>query len=312
MVMALPNLTKLAIGYIESDNKQISTGLLLLFSVLFLKFTQNLVESHLFMHFTLFGYNVSNSLSLCVFGKALRYPTLCSKEYQLAQLVSFSQVDAQRLTNLGYSTCVAIFFPIQLAVGVFLMYRFIGISFLAGIGVLVVMSLMIFLNSSLQAKTAERLLQTKDKRIKTTTEIFNNIRFIKSSAWEKYFLNKVSQDRKAELTQLRWTGFYKVIGTFFFWLTSPLILSMTFTVFLLRGEELTAEKAFTTIILFNILQFPISALPDSVAQLIQMWASMKRIGKFIYQPEMNRDYIRASCKESNAIEIQDGSFYWEL
>lgn len=166
------------------------------------------------------------------------------------------------------------------------MYSFIGVSFLAGVAVMIAMSLLIFLNSTFQARYSTRLLETKDKRMRTTTQIFNNIRFIKASAWERYFLGKVSADRTAELSQLNRVGIHKVISIFSFWVSSPLILSTTFTVLLLRGEELTAEKAFTTIILFNLLQFPISALPEAISELIQMWASIKRISKFLYEPEI--------------------------
>jgi hypothetical protein len=34
--------------------------------------------------------------------------------------------------------------------------------------------------------------------------------------------------------------------------------------------------------LFNILQLPIGALPDTMTNLIQIWVSIKRIEKFLY------------------------------
>lgn len=36
-----------------------------------------------------------------------------------------------------------------------------------------------------------------------TTEIFNNIRFIKSNAWEKYYFNKLNRSRNEELRKLQ-------------------------------------------------------------------------------------------------------------
>lgn len=91
-----------------------------------------------------------------------------------------------------------------------------------------------------------------------------------------------------------------------------MILSMTFAVFVLREEILTAEKAFTTIILFNILQFPLRALPESITQLTQLWVSLKRVGKFLYTSEIQSDYVFPETGSDNAIEIRDGSFYWDL
>jgi ABC-type multidrug transport system fused ATPase/permease subunit len=75
---------------------------------------------------------------------------------------------------------------------------------------------------------------------------------------------------------------------------------------------MTAEKAFTTIILFGILQFPLRALPESITQLTQIWVSLKRIGKFLYTSEIDRYYIVKGTQSDNAIEIRDGSFYWDL
>lgn len=280
--MLLPNVTKMVISYVEGDNKELKMGVLLLASILVLKFIQNLAESHLFYHFTVLGYNVTNGLSLCVFNKALKYPTLCSKEFQLSELINYSQVDAQRMTYLGFYTSAVIFFPIQLGVGIYLMYNFIGVSFLAGIGVILIMSVFILINSKLNAKANEKLLKAKDKRMKITTEIFNLIRFIKVNAWEKYFFKKLNNARNEELGHIRKTSLYGVVSILFVWISTPLILSATFAVFMLRGENMTAEKAFTTIILFNILQFPIRALPESITQLTQIWVSLKRIGKFLY------------------------------
>ena len=159
----------MVISYVEGDDKDLKFGLILLASILVLKFSQSLAESHLFYHFALLGYNVSNGLSMCIFNKALKYPTLCSKEFQLSELINYSQVDAQRLTFLGFYTSAVIFFPIQLGIGIYLMYSFIGLSFLAGIGVILLMALFILINSKLNAKANEKLLKAKDKRMKATT-----------------------------------------------------------------------------------------------------------------------------------------------
>ena len=109
--MLLPNITKMVIHYVQSDQKSVQTGIIFLVGIVLLKFTQNLAQSHMFYHFTLFGYNVNNGLSLCVFNKALKYPTLCSKEFQLSELINYSQVDAQRMTYLGSYMSAILFFP---------------------------------------------------------------------------------------------------------------------------------------------------------------------------------------------------------
>lgn len=166
--MSIPYITELIIAYISDGNKQVSKGLLYVGGVLLLKFIQNVAESRLYYNLAIVGYNICNTLNICIFEKATKYPTLCSKKYSVAELINYSQVDAQRLTNLGYYTSAVLFIPIQLGVGIFLMYNFIGVSFLAGMGVIVVIGLVVFGCNRLQLKANDVLLKAKDKRMKIT------------------------------------------------------------------------------------------------------------------------------------------------
>lgn len=43
----------------------------------------------------------------------------------------------------------------------------------------------------------------------------------------------------------------------------------TFTIFVLTGNELTAQKAFVALSIFNILRFPLTVLPNVIASLVQ-------------------------------------------
>lgn len=69
---------------------------------------------------------------------------------------------------MGYYTTAVLFVPIQLAVGIFLMYNFIGISFLAGMGIILLMGVVVFLMNKKLTKANDVLLKAKDKRMKIT------------------------------------------------------------------------------------------------------------------------------------------------
>ena len=73
-------------------------------------------------------------------------------------------------------------------------------------------------------------MKLKDKRMETTNEIFNGIKFIKQNAWEDIFYEKVIHRRKKEQETIQ--TIYD-IGSFnigFFWMMPNLV---TVTVFLL-------------------------------------------------------------------------------
>ncbi len=73
-----------------------------------------------------------------------------------------------------------------------------------------------------------------------------------------------------------------VLNIFLYWLSCPLILSATFMTYIHLGNEMNSEVAFTTIMIFTTLQYPIRLLPNSISSLIQMFTSIKRIEKFLF------------------------------
>lgn len=101
--------------------------------------------------------------------------------------------------------------------------------------------------------------------MKVTEEIFSIIRFIKINAFEKYFWQKLNKKREVEIKLNKRKLLYEVFQIFLYWLASPLILSMTFATFTWLGGEMTATEAFTTIMLFRILQYPIRLLPTAIS-----------------------------------------------
>lgn len=94
---------------------------------------------------------------------------------------------------------------------------------------------------------------------------------------EKYFFQKLNRKRERELESIRSVNTCYVINIFVYWLCPPLIVSATFLLYTWEGNEITAAKAFITIIIFNILQYPIRLFPASISAFLQMWASLKRV-----------------------------------
>lgn len=70
---------------------------------------------------------------------------------------------------------------------------------------------------------------------------------------------------------------YEILTIFVYWLANPLILSVTFATYIYLGNDMSATKAFTTIMLFRILQYPMKFLPNAISEVIQIWTSIKRI-----------------------------------
>lgn len=196
--MYAPIITDQIITYIEegpANERSTSKGLSLFIGVLVLTLFKLIAQSHVYYNFGILGYNLSNTLSLLLYEKSLKHPVLCLKKYSVSEIINYSQVDAQRMTYMGFQLTALIFTPLQVILGLWLMYNFIGISFLSGIGVMILTITLTFVFSKISIKANENVLKAKDERMKVTEEIFSIIRFIKINAFEKYFWQKLNKKR---------------------------------------------------------------------------------------------------------------------
>jgi len=72
------------------------------------------------------------------------------------------------MTYIGFQITTAIICPFQIIIALILLYYYIGISFLVGTGVMIVMMLLGSIFSRAFAKVNDKLLKSKDNRMKVT------------------------------------------------------------------------------------------------------------------------------------------------
>ena len=75
---------------------------------------------------------------------------------------------------------------------------------------------------------------------------------------------------------------------------------------------MNSEVAFTTIMIFSTLQYPLRLLPTSISSVVQMLTSIKRIERFLYADEIKTEQFieKKDNNEQQAIVIDRGTFYY--
>lgn len=68
-----------------------------------------------------------------IYSKALRYSLLRSPDQSFGQLMNYMQVDSAKLVLIVDNFASVVTMPIQILFGIYLLYTFIGISFLSGV-----------------------------------------------------------------------------------------------------------------------------------------------------------------------------------
>ena len=76
IAMYQPILMNQIMDYVKQANKQISQGLVFFAAIFATNFLTSISASHLFYHFALIGFNLSNALSLLIYEKSLKHPLL--------------------------------------------------------------------------------------------------------------------------------------------------------------------------------------------------------------------------------------------
>jgi ABC-type multidrug transport system fused ATPase/permease subunit len=125
-------------------------------------------------------------MNMLIYAKSLRFSLKNSKKYDVGQLVNFMQVDSQKLRDLPFYLGGVIFLPLQLSLAIVLMYEVIGISFLAGLGMIFLSIVCNLILSKFLSDSQKALMEAKDKRMKKANEYISNIKLIKVSAWEVF------------------------------------------------------------------------------------------------------------------------------
>ena len=131
------------------------------------------------------------------------------------------------------------------------------------------------------------MMSAKDKRVSIMSEILSGIRVIKYFTWEKVFTEKVQGTRQEELKHLAGRKYLDALCVYL-WATTPVLISvLTFVIYVMLGNTLTAAKVFTAVALFSMLTGPLNAFPWVLNGLIEAGVSIKRLEQFLSLPEFN-------------------------
>ncbi|CAG2166003.1 unnamed protein product, partial [Oppiella nova] len=100
-----------------------------------------------------------------------------------------------------------------------------------------------------------KILEFKDKRVKAITEIVNSIKVLKLYAWEGSFMDQVLKLRLQETNTLSSIMKLGTIQIAIIVATPFLVSLVSFTAFILISNNniLDANKAFVSLLLFNIM-----------------------------------------------------------
>uniref|UniRef100_A0A671YDR5 ATP-binding cassette, sub-family C (CFTR/MRP), member 2 n=1 Tax=Sparus aurata TaxID=8175 RepID=A0A671YDR5_SPAAU len=304
-----PQLLKLMISFTQDKSSYAWEGYLYAVLLLAVAILQSLLLQQYFQRCFVLGMKVRTALMAAVYKKALVVSNEARKESTVGETVNLMSADAQRFNDVTNFIHLLWSCPLQIIVSIVFLWFELGPSVLAGLAVMV---LMVPINGLLATKARKiqvKNMKFKDKRLKIMNEILNGIKILKLYGWEPSFQAQVEGIRGKELKVMRKFAYLSSVSTFIFSCAPALVSLATFAVFVGVSSDnvLTAEKAFTSISLFNILRFPLAMLPMLIAAIVQTSVSRKRLEKFLGGDDIDSDIVRHDPSFSTlSLDIKPG------
>ncbi|KAL3646113.1 ATP-binding cassette sub- C member 9 [Castilleja foliolosa] len=159
-----------------------------------------------------------------------------------------------------------------------------------------------------------KIMEAKDNRMKSTSEVLRNMKTLKLQAWDGRYLEKLVNLRKTEHNWLWKSLRLSALSAFVFWGSPTFISVVTFGGCVVMGIPLTAGRVLSALTTFRMLQDPIFNLPDLLNVIAQGKVSVDRISSYLKEEEIRSDAVEfvADGETEFQVEIDGGKFGWDV
>jgi ATP-binding cassette subfamily C (CFTR/MRP) protein 1 len=250
-----------------------------------------------------------------IYNKILKISPAFSKEKNNeGEIINFLQVDADKITQTMTYLPLLLTVPIQLVVYSYMLFSYIGLSYLFGFGSLLIFLFVNFLAQVQYRKHLKLLHDKKDERMNITAETLNNLKVIKLYGWDDEFLQRINKKRDEEVDCYKSTYRITSLTHTLLW-SAPVVVSVTsIWAYDYFTEFMNISNIFTCLNIFITIQEPIRNLPWVISMLLEALVSIKRIENFLNKLEIDDTQVQRNYdmndEDKFSVKIKNGNFSW--
>ncbi|XP_075996169.1 ATP-binding cassette sub-family C member 8 [Genypterus blacodes] len=236
------------------------------------------------------GINLRGAIQTKIYNKIMRLCTsnMSMGELTLAQICNLVAIDTNQLMWFFFLCPNLWAMPVQIVVGVILLYYLLGISALIGATVIAVLAPVQYFVATKLSHTQKITLEYSSERLKKTNELLRGIKLLKLYAWERIFCDSVEETRRKELTSLQAFALYSSISIF---MNAAIPIAAVLTTFVVHvhisdDADLSPAVAFASLSLFHILVTPLFLLSSVVRSTVKALVSVQKLSEFFSSDEI--------------------------
>ncbi|KAM9754739.1 ATP-binding cassette sub-family C member 8 isoform 1-T1 [Menidia menidia] len=236
------------------------------------------------------GINLRGAIQTKIYNKIMRLCTsnMSMGELTVAQICNLVAIDTNQLMWFFFLCPNLWAMPVQIIVGVILLYYLLGISALIGATVIALLAPVQYFVATKLSQTQKSTLEYSSERLKKTNELLRGIKLLKLYAWEHIFRDSVEETRVKELTSLRAFALYTSISIF---MNAAIPIAAVLTTFVVHvhiseDADLSPAVAFASLSLFHILVTPLFLLSSVVRSTVKALVSVQKLSEFFSSDEI--------------------------
>uniref|UniRef100_A0A673B953 ATP-binding cassette, sub-family C (CFTR/MRP), member 8 n=1 Tax=Sphaeramia orbicularis TaxID=375764 RepID=A0A673B953_9TELE len=268
------------------------------------------------------GINLRGAIQTKIYNKIMRLCTsnISMGELTVGQICNLVAIDTNQLMWFFFLCPNLWAMPVQIIVGVILLYYLLGISALIGATVIAVLAPVQYFVATKLSQTQKSTLEYSSERLKKTNELLRGIKLLKLYAWEHIFCDSVEETRGKELTSLQAFALYTSISIF---MNAAIPIAAVLTTFVVHvhiseDADLSPAVAFASLSLFHILVTPLFLLSSVVRSTVKALVSVQKLSEFFSSDEIGdeqepRAMLTSTSSNHNQNRYQaitSGYFTW--
>ena len=256
----------------------------------------------------LFGIRVRSAVTTLVYRKSLY--VIMGKNQTTGMIVNLMSTDALVIMETLPNFMVGVLAPIQIAVTIGLLSRFIGPYGLVALAVALIATPAVAIFATRISRLRARMQSHSDSRLKFIKELMSAIRIVKFYAWEKPFLRHVDSARAQQLKYVQRIQLMRAVLITALTNVASTGIGLTFFFYGLNNT-LTLEKTFSAMAFLAMLRTPFNYLPMLLAYLGQYFNSFDRITFFALCSEVSPRVKMADPSGEKGLRMENATFSWE-
>ncbi|KAF9933077.1 hypothetical protein FBU30_006578 [Linnemannia zychae] len=307
----------------QTDNpKPVALGIILAFGMFFASLLNSFFMAQYFQSTMNIGIEARTALIAMIYRKSLKLTSAAKQKSTAGEINNHMSVDAERWPDAITFLPMLISIPYEIAIAIWLLYRQISWSVFVGLGTIFLLLPVQGIIAKFFMKAKSQKLEAMDQRVRLMNEVISGIKIVKLYGWEDSFMDRIRVFRLREVKTLRKIGLVFSFLSIMFQSAPMLIALVSFVVYATHGGvnygpgDITPQRIFVSISLFNLLSSPIGMLSHIIAETIGVKVATRRIQGFLLASEISEETtesIKTLPEDPSVplVDIKNGVFAWE-